>query len=128
MYLDFWGAVAEGFAADHHVGGGLYGTQVPQPFQAYVSVRQHTSACVSIRQVSVRHAGSGALPSIRQHTSACVSICQHASAYVSIRQVSVWRGGSGALPSSGNSSLSRHKTYCDEALRHTPMRLSDMLL
>jgi hypothetical protein len=50
-------------------------------------MRQHTSACVSIRQhmsayVSIRQA----YVSIRQHTSAYVSIRQHTSAYVSIRQ------------------------------------------
>jgi hypothetical protein len=39
---------------------------------AYVSIRQHASACVSMRQLYV---------SIRQHTSAYVSIRQHTSAY-----------------------------------------------
>ena len=46
---------------------------------AYVSIRQHTSACVSSGCDSgTRHRG------IRQHTSAYVSIRQHTSAYVSI--------------------------------------------
>ncbi len=44
------------------------------------SIRQHTSAYVSIRQ------HTSAYVSIRQHTSAYVSIRQHTSAYVSIRQ------------------------------------------
>jgi hypothetical protein len=63
---------------------------------AYVSIRQHTLACVSIRQHMRAHLLSRC---IRQHTLACVSIrqhmrahllsrCirQHTSAYVSIRQ------------------------------------------
>jgi hypothetical protein len=65
---------------------------------AYVSIRQHASAYVSIRQPLVfrapLHARRAVLPayvsirqdSIRQHTSAYVSIRQHTSAYVSIRQ------------------------------------------
>jgi hypothetical protein len=66
-----------------------------------ISIRQHTSAYVSIRQrlrqeraplphASAAAAGSAPAPpayvSIRQHTSAYVSIRQHTSAYVSIRQ------------------------------------------
>jgi hypothetical protein len=47
---------------------------------AYVSIRQHTSAYASIRQHT-----SARCPfiSIRQHTQACVSIRQHTSTYVS---------------------------------------------
>ena len=43
------------------------------------SMRQHTSAYVSIRQHTSSHASSPC--SMRQHTSAYVSIRQHASAY-----------------------------------------------
>jgi hypothetical protein len=79
---------------------------------ADVSIRQHTSACVSIRQHASANAGVStcsdkssslhAYVSIRQHTSAYVSMrqrmlgcrhaptkapaCTHTSAYVSIRQ------------------------------------------
>jgi hypothetical protein len=55
----------------------------------YVSIRQHMSAYVSIRQHTsayVRSAFRLIYVSIRQHTSAYVSIRQHTSAYVSIRQ------------------------------------------
>jgi hypothetical protein len=64
---------------------------------AYVGIRQHTSAHVSIAYASIRQHTS-AYVSIRQHTCsasrsehsrkdvAYVSICQHTSAYVSIRQ------------------------------------------
>jgi hypothetical protein len=67
---------------------------IRQP-SAYVSIRQHTSAYVSIRQhtsayVSIRQHTS-AYVSIRQHTSAYVSIRQHTSAYVSIRQHTLGR-------------------------------------
>jgi hypothetical protein len=48
---------------------------------AYVSMRQHTSACVSIR-VSIRHSQRRCLRWCRGGT---VSIRQHTSAYVSIR-------------------------------------------
>ncbi len=53
---------------------------------AYVSIRQHTSAYVSIAPAwgaapAAEH--TSAYVSIRQHTSAYVSICQHTSAYVS---------------------------------------------
>jgi hypothetical protein len=62
--------------------------------QAYVSIRQHTSAyayvCMRIRSRPLVHVtavhGRQACVSIRQHTSAYVSIRQHTSAYVSIRQ------------------------------------------
>jgi hypothetical protein len=50
------------------------------------SIRQHTSACVSIRDRLVRRLQSERYVSIRQHASAYVSIRQHTSAYVSIRQ------------------------------------------
>jgi hypothetical protein len=73
---------------------------------AYVSIRQHTSAYVSIRSayVSIRTSAYVSMrqiclpqceepperaprrASIRQHTSAYASIRQHASAYASIRQ------------------------------------------
>jgi hypothetical protein len=71
---------------------------IRQHTSAYVSIRQHTSAYVSIRQntsayVSMRPrlqwqgACWRALRShYRQHTSAYVSTRQHTSAYVSIRQ------------------------------------------
>ncbi len=48
---------------------------------AYVSIRQHTSAYVSIPAVGL---GASA-EATRQHTSAYVSIRQHTSAYVSMR-------------------------------------------
>ena len=47
---------------------------------AYVSIRQHTSACVQIRQHTSKYV------SIRQHTSAYVQIRQHMPAYLRIRQ------------------------------------------
>ncbi len=47
---------------------------------AYVSIRQHTSACGSTRQ------HTSAYVSIRQLTSACGSIRQHTSVYARIRQ------------------------------------------
>jgi hypothetical protein len=62
---------------------------------AYVSIRQHTSLYVSIRDAvgggggglgAVQRGDEVELVSIRQHTSAYVSIRQHTSAYVSIRQ------------------------------------------
>ncbi len=56
--------------------------QVLQP-SAYVSIRQHTSAYVSIRHLRA----SAPTCSIRQHTSAYVSIRQHTSAYVTCVQV-----------------------------------------
>jgi hypothetical protein len=62
---------------------------IRQHTSAYVSIRQHTSACVCIRQhasACVNASASSAYVSICQHTSACVSMRQHTSAYVSIRQ------------------------------------------
>jgi hypothetical protein len=57
-------------------------------YQASVSIRQHTSAYISIRQrtsdVRVRRKELY-IPSIRQHPS--VSMRQHTSAYVSVRQM-----------------------------------------
>jgi hypothetical protein len=50
---------------------------------AYVSIRQHTSAYVSIRQPSLLHIAS---PTAFFTTCKDVSIRQHTSAYVSIRQ------------------------------------------
>ncbi len=58
---------------------------------AYVSIRQHTSAYVSM----------SAYVSIRQHTSAYVSIHPHTSAYVSIRQ-----------HTSAYSRCTRQKSHC----------------
>ncbi len=55
-------------------------------FKTYVSMRQHTSAYVSIRRTSHKTCTPFASASIRPHTSAYVSIRQHTSAYVSIRQ------------------------------------------
>ncbi len=52
---------------------------------AYVSIRQHTSAYVSICLPLLYCPVTDTLFSIRQHTSAYVSIRQHTSAYVSIR-------------------------------------------
>ena len=56
---------------------------IRQHTSAYVGRMQHTSGCVSIRQlpnaVHLRHR------SIRQHTSAYVGRMQHTSACVSIR-------------------------------------------
>jgi hypothetical protein len=62
---------------------------IRQHTSAYVSIRQHESACVSMRQhtsayVSMRQHASAYV--MRPHTSAYVSIRQHTSAYVSIRQ------------------------------------------
>jgi hypothetical protein len=77
----------------------------PEVLSAYISIRQHTSAYVSIRSAhtSAHTSASSALRrepprrsapllpapvayvSIRQHTSAYVSIRQHTAAYVSIR-------------------------------------------
>jgi isocitrate/isopropylmalate dehydrogenase len=51
--------------------------------RAYVRIRQHTSAHVSIRQT---YSFGSAPTRIRPHSSAFVSIRQHTSAYVSIRQ------------------------------------------
>jgi hypothetical protein len=45
---------------------------------AYASIRQHSPKCISIRQHTSAYAR------IRQHAAACGSICQHAAAYVSI--------------------------------------------
>ncbi len=68
---------------------------------AYVSIRQHTSAYISIRQQASRTrrklwcaprqraVAPTAYVSIRQHTSAYASIRQRTSAYVSVRRVSV---------------------------------------
>jgi hypothetical protein len=60
---------------------------------ACVSIRQHTSACVSIRAPTAerppRFDTSPACVSIRQHTSAYVSIRQHTSAYASIHFTSM---------------------------------------
>jgi hypothetical protein len=62
---------------------------------AFASIREHTSAYVSIRQRLAcgrlrrrkgRSPSATAYVSIRQHTSAFISMRQHASAYVSIRQ------------------------------------------
>ena len=51
----------------------------------YVSIRQHTSAYVSILSSSATDVAQLlALACIRQHTSAYVSIRQHTPAYVSI--------------------------------------------
>jgi hypothetical protein len=52
----------------------------------YVSIRQHTSAYVSIRQRRACVSCGLRETSVCQHTSAYVSIRQHTSAYVSIRQ------------------------------------------
>ncbi len=57
----------------------------PSTPPAYVSIRQHTSAYVSIAYVSM-HASSFPLPST---PPAYVSIRQHTSAYVSIAYVSM---------------------------------------
>jgi hypothetical protein len=54
-------------------------------------IRQHTSAYVSIRYMSQATQATQvcrAYVSMRQHTSAYVSIRQHTSAYVSIRYMS----------------------------------------
>jgi hypothetical protein len=58
------------------------------PYTRCSCIRQHTSACVSIRQQCSRFARAPytRCSCIRQHTPACVSIRQHTSAYVSIRQ------------------------------------------
>jgi hypothetical protein len=53
--------------------------EIKQP--AARSIRQHTSASVSIHQHPSAYIGT------RQHTSAFVSIHQHPSAYMSIRYV-----------------------------------------
>jgi hypothetical protein len=64
-----------------------YGS-IRQHTSTYVSIRQrirqHTSAYVSIRQYTSAH--TAAYVSIRQHTAAYVSIRQHPAAYVSIRE------------------------------------------
>jgi uncharacterized protein YcbX len=57
--------------------------------QRHLSIRQHTSAYVSMRTQIVamqqrRSKDTSACVSIRQHSSAYVSIRQHTSAYVSI--------------------------------------------
>jgi hypothetical protein len=55
----------------------------PEHMSAYVSIRQHTSADVSIRHLSLQHCGYTLHPFrsrvSRQHTSAYVSIRQHTS-------------------------------------------------
>jgi hypothetical protein len=86
-------------------------TSLRQHTSAYVSIsqHQHTSAYVSIRRdlrcsspslpsyVSIRQHTS-AYVSIRQHTSAYVSMRQHTSEYVSIRQHAGTVAGSTLLP------------------------------
>jgi hypothetical protein len=83
-------------------GGGIYVYSIRQHTSACVSIFarrvltrrryiciQYTSACVSMRQqrrryICIQH--TSACVSMRQDTSACVRIRQHASAYVSMRQ------------------------------------------
>jgi hypothetical protein len=61
--------------------------KTPREVWAYVSIRQHTSAYVSIGATCCETTREvGAYVSIRQHPSAYVGIRQHTSAYVSIRQ------------------------------------------
>jgi hypothetical protein len=59
---------------------GREGAPVLNTTAAYVSMRQHTSAYVSILAERVLQCSTQL-----QHTSAYVSIRQHTSAYVSIR-------------------------------------------
>jgi hypothetical protein len=56
---------------------------IRQHTSAYVSIRQH-SYCTKLRTFCTEH--TSAYVSIRQHTSAYASIRQHTSAYASIRQ------------------------------------------
>jgi hypothetical protein len=60
------------------LGGGFVAAGRPRPATAYVSIRQHTSAYVSVCKLF----GLGVLDP-PQHTSAYVSIRQHTSAYAS---------------------------------------------
>jgi hypothetical protein len=59
---------------------------IRQRTSAYVSVRQHTSCGSSARGSPITCMHTSAYVSIRQHTSAYVSIRQHTPAYASIRQ------------------------------------------
>jgi hypothetical protein len=68
---------------DTHELCGLVEVELPDVYLpaalAYVSIRQHTPACVSIRNCQT------CICPPRQHTSAYASICQHTSACVGIR-------------------------------------------
>jgi hypothetical protein len=61
--------------------------------EAYVSVRQHTSAYVSIRQALV--AAAAVARELVVEPEAYVSVRQHTSAYVSIRQHTSGAGSGG---------------------------------
>jgi hypothetical protein len=74
--------------------------------QHTVSIRQHTSAYVSIRQHTVR---KNQMHQHGQHTSAYISIRQHTSAYVSVHGDMCF-----FLPG--------RKTCCCEAFRHAATR------
>jgi hypothetical protein len=70
---------------------------IAKPESCSASIRQHTSAYVSIRQrihtvaeIESHRGDCKARELQRQHTSAYVSIRQHTSAYVSIRQRIDW--------------------------------------
>jgi hypothetical protein len=86
--------------------------RLPHPPHTCVSIHQHTSAYVSIRQHTQPHnAPAPAAPSAQPHT--CVSIRQHSSAFVSIRQhtsafVSIRQHTSAYLPHPPRSRILRH--------------------